>query len=251
MDVNSRNREKFEIFGPPCRNALADLDGSTQECAQVCAVHIGLHLVSLRKIEMVAVLCTNETTPQFFWVFNSPSPHPPGADGHQRGRGHVGRHCPYTNNLLCGSVQALLRYRSKTAKMQKFPIDSHSNKNFISPFFRPPGAANPQKGRRHIQNQSMPACKIWRELARGLSRNRWQKNEQNSKSKKNTSPFALTSEWRVKTHRVGFLKKTRFFELCKIYHPVDGWSKSSLSGLWRQHIFVSLSFSTSYPLFKM
>jgi len=42
-------------------------------------------------------------------------------------------------------VQALLRYRSKTAKMQKFPIESHSNKNFISPFFRPPEAANPQK----------------------------------------------------------------------------------------------------------
>ena len=43
MDVKSRNGEKFEIFfelfGPPCRNALADLDGSTAECAQVCALH--------------------------------------------------------------------------------------------------------------------------------------------------------------------------------------------------------------------
>ena len=58
-------------------------------------------------------------------------------------------------------MQALLRYRSKTAKMQKLPIDSHSNKNFISPLFRPPGAANPQKGRRHIRNQSTPPCKIW------------------------------------------------------------------------------------------
>ena len=55
----------FELFGPPCKNALVDLDDSTQECAQVCAVHIGLHLASLRKIEMVAVLCTNDTTPQF------------------------------------------------------------------------------------------------------------------------------------------------------------------------------------------
>jgi len=135
--------------------------------------------------------------PLIFWVFNSPSPHLPGADGHHRGRGHVGRHWPYTNNIWCGSVQALPRYRSKTAKMQKFPIDSHSNENFISPFFRPPGAANPQKGRSHIRNQSTPACKIWCELACGLSRNHWQKNEQNSKSKTNTSPFALTSEWRV------------------------------------------------------
>ena len=65
----SRNGEKFEIFfelfGPPCRNALADLDGSTPEYAQVCALHIGLHLASLRKIEMVAVRSTNETTPNF------------------------------------------------------------------------------------------------------------------------------------------------------------------------------------------
>ena len=63
--LKSRNGEKFEIFfevfGPPCRNALADLDGSTPECA----LHIGLHLVSLRKIEMVAVRSTNETTPNF------------------------------------------------------------------------------------------------------------------------------------------------------------------------------------------
>ena len=69
MDVKSRNGEKFEIFfkvfGPPCRNALADLDGSTPECAQVCALHIGPHLASLRIIEMVAVRSTNETTPNF------------------------------------------------------------------------------------------------------------------------------------------------------------------------------------------
>ena len=172
--LKSRNGEKFEfffeVFGPPCRNALADLDDSKSECAQVCALHTGLHLASLRKTEMVAVLCTNETTPHFFCVFNSPSPRPPGADGHHRG--HVGRHCPYTNNIWCGSVQALLIYRSKTAKMQKFPIDSHSNENFICPFFRPPGAVNPQKGRRHIRNQSTPACELWRESARGLSRNR-------------------------------------------------------------------------------
>ena len=82
--------------------------------------------------------------PLIFWVFNSPSPRPLGADGPHRGRGHVGRHCPYTNNIWCGSVHALLRFRSKTAKMQKFPIDSHSNENFICLFFRPPGAANPQ-----------------------------------------------------------------------------------------------------------
>jgi len=37
----------------PCRIALADLDGSIPECAQVCALHIEPHLEALRKIEMV------------------------------------------------------------------------------------------------------------------------------------------------------------------------------------------------------
>ena len=106
---------------------------------------------------MVAVLYMR---PQFFEFLTPP---PPGADGPHRGRGHVDRHCPYINNIWCGSVHALLRYRSKTAKMQKFLIDSHYNENFISPFFRQPGAANPQKGNRHIRNQSTPECKIWLE----------------------------------------------------------------------------------------
>ena len=72
MDVKSRNGKKSIIFssffGPPCRNALADLDGSTPECVQVGALHIGPHLASLRKIKMVAVRSTNETTPHF-WSF--------------------------------------------------------------------------------------------------------------------------------------------------------------------------------------
>jgi len=104
---------------------------------------------------MVAVLCTNETTPHFL-EFLTPLSRPPGADGPHRGRGHVGRHCPYTNKIWCGSVHTLLRYRSKPPKC----IDSHSNDNFIAPFFGPPGAANPQKGRRHIRNQSTSACKL-------------------------------------------------------------------------------------------
>jgi len=53
MDVKSANGEKFifffELFGPPCRIALADLDGSILERAQVCALHIEPHLEALRK----------------------------------------------------------------------------------------------------------------------------------------------------------------------------------------------------------
>ena len=76
-----------------------------------------------------------------FFEFLTPTPPTPGADGPQRGKRHVGRHCPYTNKIWCGSVHALLRYRSKTTKMQTFPIDSYSNENFISPFW---GLAAPQ-----------------------------------------------------------------------------------------------------------
>ena len=35
-----KNSKFFELFGPPCRNTLADLDGSIPECAQVCALQI-------------------------------------------------------------------------------------------------------------------------------------------------------------------------------------------------------------------
>jgi len=146
-------------------------------CAGLCPTY--WTLATLRKIEMVAVLCTNETTPQFFEFLNPP---PPRGRWEPQGEGHVGRHCPYTNNIWCGSVQVLPRYRWKTAKMQKFPIDSHSNENFICPFFRPPGAANPQKGRRHVPTQATPACKLWRESARGLSRNGRPNKKQTSAS---------------------------------------------------------------------
>ena len=82
-----RIRNFFELFGQPCRNALADLDGSTPECAQVCALHTGPHLASLRKIEMVAVICTNETTPQFFEFLNPSPPAPQGPMGTTGGGG--------------------------------------------------------------------------------------------------------------------------------------------------------------------
>ena len=50
-----KNWNFFELFCPRRRIALADLDGSTRECAQVCALHIEPHLATLRKIKMVAV----------------------------------------------------------------------------------------------------------------------------------------------------------------------------------------------------
>jgi len=54
MDVNSGNGETFEIFSNFLAHAvetpfLADLDGSTPECVQVCALHIEPHLATLKK----------------------------------------------------------------------------------------------------------------------------------------------------------------------------------------------------------
>ena len=49
--LKSQNGEKFdfffEVFGPLCSNALADLDGSIPECAQVCALHMRLQSTAL------------------------------------------------------------------------------------------------------------------------------------------------------------------------------------------------------------
>ena len=92
--------------------------------------------------------------------FLTPLPHPPGANRPHRERGHIGRHCPYTNKIWYGSVHALLRYRSKTAKMQTFPIDSHSNENFISPFFCRWGPLTPKRGEDTSETRVCPHAKF-------------------------------------------------------------------------------------------
>ena len=43
----------LKVFGPPCRNPMANVYGCMAECAQVCALHARLHLTMLRKTEMV------------------------------------------------------------------------------------------------------------------------------------------------------------------------------------------------------
>ena len=126
---------------------MADLDGSISECAKVCALHIKPHLEALRKTEMVAVLCTNETTPQFFLEFlTPPPPAPQGPMDPRAGRGTSADIVPTQTNIWCGCIHALLRYRSKTTKMQKFPINSYSNENFIPPCSAPGGSLTPKRG---------------------------------------------------------------------------------------------------------
>ena len=78
--LKSRNGEKLEIFSKfldhPVETLWPILTVLQQNVrtAQVCALHTGPHLASLIKIEMVAVLCTNETTPQFFEFLTPPPP---------------------------------------------------------------------------------------------------------------------------------------------------------------------------------
>jgi len=79
--------------------------------------------------------------------------------------------------------------------MQKFPIDSHSNENFISPFFHPLGAANPKRVEDTSGTTVRPHANYGVNRPAGCREivNRTKKTY----SKTNTSPFALTSEWRV------------------------------------------------------
>jgi len=107
-------RNFFERFGPPCRNALDDLDGSTPECAQVCALHTGLHLASLREIEMVAVLCTNETTPMSFSLFLPPTGVADPKRGKDTSRPRLRPHAKYGVNRPAGCWEMVDRTNKQT-----------------------------------------------------------------------------------------------------------------------------------------
>jgi len=175
-------RNFFEVFGPPCKKALADLDGCTTECAQVCALHTGPHLASLRKIEMVAVLCMSETTPNFLSC-ELPLPRPPGADGPHRGGDTSADIVPTQIIFGVDPCTRCWDIAQKPPKCKNSPLTPIVTKISFAPFSAA-GAANPQNGRRHIRNQSTPACELWRESAGGLSRNRWPNKQK--KTKKHT-----------------------------------------------------------------
>ena len=103
MDVKCRNREKFEIFSNflahPVESLWSILTVLHQNVRRSLPYTYWTTFGSAEKIEMVAVHYTNATP--IFWVFNSPSTRPPGADEPQRGKEDVGRHCRYTYVSLC------------------------------------------------------------------------------------------------------------------------------------------------------
>ena len=73
------------------------------------------------------------------------------------------------------SVPYILDYTFGIAEKNRngsCPMHELDHPHVISPLFAPQGVADPQKGRRHVPTQATPACKIWRESARGLLRNR-------------------------------------------------------------------------------
>jgi len=64
-EVNSRNCQKsinYHIFGAPCRNPLADLKNFASKRAPAYPLSIGLHLMTLRQKQQVAVLFTKVST---------------------------------------------------------------------------------------------------------------------------------------------------------------------------------------------
>ena len=72
----------------------------------------------------------------------------------------VGRHGPYTNKIWGGSVHVLLRYRSKTTKMQIFPIDSHSNEISFPPSSARRRAPTPKTGEYTSGTRVLPHAKF-------------------------------------------------------------------------------------------
>ena len=134
--------------------------------------------------------------PQFFEFLTTPPPAPQGPMDPTGGEGTSADIVPTQIIFGVDPCKRCWDIAQKPPKCKNSPLTPIVTKISFAPFFRPSGAANPQKGRRHIRNQSTPACELWRESARGLSRNRCVTNRQ-TYSKTNTSPFALTSEWRV------------------------------------------------------
>jgi len=76
----------------------------------------------------------------------------------------------------------------KPPKCKNFLLTPTVTKISFPPFF-----ANPQKGRRHIRNQSAPACKIW-VVEKSLTKSK--QTKKHTVKHTCTSPI-LTSEWRV------------------------------------------------------
>jgi len=87
-------RNYFELFGPPCRIALADLDGSiyTRMCTGLCPTYWTTFGSAVKNRSGSCPLDKWDQPP--FFEFLTPPPPAPGADGPQRGKGHISNIVP-------------------------------------------------------------------------------------------------------------------------------------------------------------
>ena len=199
MNVKSRNGEKFEIFS----NFLAHPVETPRPI--FTALYQNVHRSVPYILNNIWQRWENRNGSCHMHKWDHPpffeflTPLHPSIRGRwtPEGRQHVGRHCPYTNKIWCGCVHALLRYRSKTTKMQKFPIDSHSNENFISTFSVRRGPLTPKRREDTFWTRIRPHAKLGSNRP-AVCREIVDRTNRKTYSKTNTSPFAPTSEWRVK-----------------------------------------------------
>jgi len=133
-----------------------------------------------------------------FSVFNSPYTRP---QGRMDPRGRRG--------TSADIVHALLRYRSKTTKIQKLSIDSYSNKNFISPFFRPRRPLTP-KGEKTSETRVRPHAKFGENRRTGCREIADQTKKERKKNKcvrtDTNPPFAFDIVFFMGTVFTGFLQ---------------------------------------------
>ena len=82
------------------------------------ALHIWVHLASLREIEMVAVLCTNETTPMSFSLFLPPRGSLTPKRGEDTSRPRLHPHAKYGVNRPAGCWEIVDRTNKQTYSKQ-------------------------------------------------------------------------------------------------------------------------------------
>jgi len=111
-EVNSRNCQKsinFRIFWPPCRNPWADLKNFASKRAPAYPLSIGLHLMTLRQKQKVAVLFTKMSTLTPKNV-QPPAAGTPSTERPQKQRILLGAQDVYTRRIWCRSPHAFPRY---------------------------------------------------------------------------------------------------------------------------------------------
>ena len=150
-----------------------------------------------KKIEMVAVHCTNETTLHLF-EFLTPPPPAPRARWTQRGRGTSADIVPTHIKFGVDPSTRCWDIAQKPPKFKNFPLTPIVTKISFSPFSAP-GPLTTKGGEDTSGTRVRPHGKFGVNRPAGCREIVDKKRTKNKQtySKTNTSPFALTSEWRV------------------------------------------------------